>query len=88
MHLTEDFPLSSRLISKTFRDEQKINPNYVRNIWKLLARTRPEADPNPNTTRTRPEPDPKNPIPTVREIASMISIVACYHSAKLCAHAA
>jgi len=23
----------------------------------------------------------------VREIASMISIVACYHSAKLCAHA-
>ena len=50
MHLTEDFPISSRLICKTFRDEQKMNPNSARNIWKLLARTRPE-----------PEPDPTNP---------------------------
>ena len=46
MHLTEDFPISSRLIRKTFRDEQKMNPNSARNTWKLLA---------------RPEPDPKNP---------------------------
>ena len=50
MHLTEDFPLSSRLIRKTFRDEQKMNPNSARNIWKLLARTRPEPDPK-NPTR-------------------------------------
>jgi len=50
MHLTEDFPISSRLIRKTFRDEQKMNPNSARNIWKLLVRTRPE-----------PEPEPKNP---------------------------
>jgi len=50
MHLTEDFPISSRLIHKTFRDEQKMNPNSARNIWKLLAR--PEPEPNPkNPTR-------------------------------------
>jgi len=56
MHLTEDFPISSRLIRKTFRDEQKMNPNSAWNIWKLLARTRPEPDPNPNPTRkTRPD---------------------------------
>jgi len=54
MHLTEDFPISSRLIRKTFRDEQKMNPNSARNIWKLLARTRPE-----------PEPEKPDPIPTV-----------------------
>ena len=29
MHLTEDFPISSRLIRKTFRDEQKMNPKYM-----------------------------------------------------------
>jgi len=51
MHLTEDFPISSRLIRKTFRDEQKINPNSARNIWKLLARTRPEKpDPFPTVS--------------------------------------
>jgi len=50
MHLTEDFPISSRLIRKTFRDEQKMNPNSARNIWKLLAQTRPEPDPK-NPTR-------------------------------------
>jgi len=55
MHLTEDFPISYRLIRKTFPDEQKMNPNSAGNIWKLLARTR--SDPNP----TR-KPDP---IPTV-----------------------
>jgi len=56
MHLTEDFPISSRQIRKTFRDEQKMNPNSARNIWKLLAQTRPEPDPNPNPTRkTRPD---------------------------------
>jgi len=52
MHLTEDFPISSRLIRKTFRDEQKMNPKSARNMWKLLTRTR---------TRPEPEPDPKNP---------------------------
>jgi len=50
MHLTEDFPVSSRLIRKTFRDEQKMNPNSARNIWKLLARTPPEPD-SKNPTR-------------------------------------
>ena len=44
MHLTEDFPITSRLIRKTFRDEQKMNPNSARNIWKLLARTRPDSN--------------------------------------------
>jgi len=44
MHFTEDFPISSRLIRKTFRDEQKMNPNSARNIWKLLARTRPDSN--------------------------------------------
>jgi len=44
MHLTEDFPISSRLIRKTFRDEQKMNPNSARNMWKLLARTRPDSN--------------------------------------------
>ena len=44
MHLTEDFPISSRLIRKTFRDEQKMNPNSARNIWKLLAQTRPDSN--------------------------------------------
>ena len=53
MHLTEDFPISSRLIRKTFRDEQKMNPNSARNIWKLLARTRPEKlDPIPTVVFT------------------------------------
>ena len=46
MHLTEDFPISSRLIRKTFRDEQKMNPNSARNIWKLLARPE-KPDPIP-----------------------------------------
>jgi len=50
MRLTEDFPISSRLIRKTFRDEQKMNPNSARNIWKLLARTRPEPEPDPIPT--------------------------------------
>jgi len=55
MHLTEDFPISSRLIRKTFRDEQKIKPNSARNIWKLLARTRPEKpDPIPTVPRKHP----------------------------------
>jgi len=44
MHLTEDFPISSRLIHKAFRDEQKMNPNSARNIRKLLARTRPDSN--------------------------------------------
>ena len=44
MHLTEDFPISSRQIRKTFRDEQKMNPNSARNIWKLLAQTRPDSN--------------------------------------------
>jgi len=50
MHLAEDFRISSRLIRKTFRDEQKMNPKSAWNIWKLLARTRPEPDPK-NPTR-------------------------------------
>jgi len=54
MHLTEDFRISSRVIRKTFCDEQKMNPNSARNIWQLLARTRPEPDPNP-TRKTRPD---------------------------------
>ena len=52
MHLAEDFRISSRLIRKTFRDEQKMNPKSARNIWKLLARTRPEKpDPIPTVSR-------------------------------------
>ena len=49
MHLTEDFPISSRLIRKTFRDEQKMNPNSARNIWKLFS---PEPDPIPTVPRS------------------------------------
>jgi len=57
MRLTEDFPISSRLIRKTFRDEQKMSPNSTQNIWKLLARTRPEKpDPIPTVYRPLWEP--------------------------------
>ena len=55
MHLTEDFPISCRLIRKTFRDEQKMNPNSARNTWKLLARTRTEPEPDPIPTVIQPQ---------------------------------
>ena len=69
MHFTEDFPISSRLIRKTFRDEQKMNPNSARNIWKLLARTRPEPEPE------KPDPIPTL-LPTLRKLGHCAAVSA------------